>query len=283
MFNRNKKFNKRVVKKIVHGIINTVKTIFRSNIIMEPKKLFLFIVDTTENQFANIGRGILNTQIIYAKDKIEAKELFIKIYRPNILQQIQYCTYIYDLNEVETTLKNLDPSKFTPLFSHLPLQGGRPPKPEPLIVDKNIEQIGQLDQPVTQPVRLNPQIPTRSVQQPRHGDLTPEQMNLIKAVGAIPTPQGENAGFNPRVNASVGVHGHIPQNMVQSQSESQMLNQTQLDMLRGAGVNLADLHMNIEMEQSEVAPLLAQQQAELASISEKPLSDEEIAALQSQI
>lgn len=261
---------------------------------MEPNKLFLFVIDTTENQFANIGRGILNTQLIYAKDKVTAKEIFVKIYRPHILQQIQYCTHIYDISEIETNLKVLDPTKTTPMFSHLPLQGGRPPKPEPLIPDKNVEQIGQIQVPqIQQPTQ--PQIPTvsqqipvqqRVVQQQRPlkpGELTQDQMNLIKAVGAIPVPQGENAGFNTRVNASVGVDGYVPKNMFQKPSENQSMSQEQLNLLRGAGVSLSDLHMNIEFEQSEIPPLMIHQQAELGSVTETPLTNEQIAALQSQI
>jgi hypothetical protein len=260
---------------------------------MEPSKLFLIVVDTSTNQFANIGRGILNVQIIAAKDKTEAKQLFTKVYRPHILQQIQFCTYVYDLEEISTNLRAIDATKVIPLFSHLPLQGGRPPKPEPLIPDKTVDQIAAM--PQTQPqAQAQPQIAgvpqppvqQRSVQQPRpqQGKFTQDQINLIKTFGALPTPQGENSHFNPRLNASVGVDGNVPQNMIQKPVDVDRLTPDQLQMLQAAGVNLNELRMNIEVNRDEIPPVIEQQYAELGALTEeKPLSNEELAKLKEQI
>ena len=249
---------------------------------MDERKMYLFVVDTTENQFANVGRGILNTQLILAKDKQEAKELFIKIYKPNILQQIQYFTYIYDLDDIKSHLTEIDATKFTPIFSHLPLQGGRPPKPEALISEAVVQNLVK-NTPVQQVA------PSRSVPhpmpQPVNNKWTKEQIDLIKMHGAIPTPGGENAGFNPRINASTGMENrNINTNQLQTQDSVQKMTPDQIAYLKSAGVDLSALQLNIEVTPDDSNRGRAmEQQSELTVINEAPLTDAQIEALKNQI
>lgn len=252
---------------------------------MNETQLFLFVVDTYDNKLAKVGRGILNAQIVCAKTKEEAVDLFIKLYKPHILQQIQNCTYVYDISEIHKNLDLVDVTKNVPVFSHLPLLGGRPPKPEPLNLNGSQPVNSQFAPPVSSNTQAPPQ-QQRVVQQPRpstKGDLTKAQIELIKNFGALPTPQGENDGFNTRVNAAVGNRGPVTQDMVQQRDVVETMTQEQLKMLNSAGVKLSDLRMNVEVNADEVSPIAKMQEEELATVTEKPLSDEEIAALQKQI
>lgn len=261
------------------GIIDRLKIWIRSKLM--EKKNYLVVVDTTDAPTrVTLPKGILNTYIIRATDPMAAKKILMGMFPRGLADQLRTALYVYELESLLQALANEDELGRLPLFSFNPLTGGRPARqtdvqlmsigsqtlapntsapataPEPVLVSKPQQQVQQ--QPVmpktvtrgsrTQEFQQGPEnLPATS------NRLTAEQADLVKRLGAVPTPAGSNEAVNPRINAATGVNS-IPGNIAPDQAEI-----------------LARLR--VQLPQPEVDPAL---QREIAEVGGAALIDEDL-------
>jgi len=252
----------------IYDIINKLnKKLWRKQMSL---KSYLIVVDTTEERFLrSIGRGILNVHISLAETAEIAREQFLKVFNPAIAEQIKNSIYIYDIAEISSHLEKIDITKQIQLFAFLPLAGGRPQKQVPQIAPNEIHELQQ--------TALNQQL-----RQTSQNTLSPEKMQLLREVGAMPLQDNAPEGTNLRVNASVGLNRNVQSDMIVKPNPTQNLNTEQMNLLSKVGVNIPELNSLY----SDGVTITDKRtiNSDLADVgSEKPMSDAELAALQNQV
>lgn len=257
------------------------------------EKTFLVIIDTTENRLRQtVGRGILNVHVVTAIDAFEAKRTLLKNFVPNVQEQIKDFLYAYELETMATELKKLQANELMPLFSFLPLAGGRPARQS--FAPVQTANLGNNTLDANQPRPQQPQPVQRPQTQqqssPVPGDvrgrgfnnaerdaqntppLTKEQRDLVTSLGAAPQTYGGNEGNVPRVNAAIGGNINLNQNREPATAPG-TLTREQMELLRGVGVptEMTTSAEDIPVDES------------LTKVEGAPLSEEEILKLKSEI
>lgn len=240
-------------------------------------KKFLIIIDTTEGiNLRRVARGILNIHVIVAENELDARKKFLSVFNQAVANEITNNLYVYDLDTMSDELSKIDSTKTLPLFSFMPLQGGRPPRQQnPLAVIENntntMEPFQQANN--TRNSSMLDAIRNNLANQSKEPVLSKEQLDLISRTGAVPTT-------NPRIATATGVQ-NINESVVIPKPETTQLNSEQLKLLMQAGVNLTEIKNDVELqEERSTAPVLN----EVASVgSERALTEEEIKKLQEEI
>lgn len=268
-------------------------------------KPFLVIIDTTEaTMLQTVGKGILNVHVIMSTDPVSAKQTFLRVFSPMVRNQIFNSIYVYDVDEMKESLA-VTPSDRLPLFSFLPLAGGRPPKQvdgqQLTLGNKTIEpnvntQVNQQPQVQQAPVQQHatkPQINLNSItNSPRSKEfqtyendlpnsseaLSSEQAKLIRNMGVTRQDTNEE-GSNLRVNSSVGRN----MNLRQPQQDPQVqMNQEQMAILSkiGAATQPTGIVHEEDIESSEKVVV---EDPSLTQVDGGVLSDIELQKLQDEI
>lgn len=208
-----------------------------------------------------------------AEDAKTVRESFLKIFHPHIIEQIKNSVYIYDLAQMNVEIPKIDAAKTPQAFSFLPLAGGRPPKQLAHIPSTEIQQLQQNE--------IN-----KKLNQTRQETLSPENLELLRNVGAMPLQSSANEGVNLRVNTSVGLGKNVNVNNFIKTTPTENLNQAHLDLLNSVGVNVHELNALYEngVTITDKIENPAIDHSGLADIgSEKPMSVSELEELQKQI
>ena len=268
------------MKNIIFGIIDKIKFLKRKKLM--NKKNYLVQVDTTESTTRNgIPPGILNTFIVRANDPIDAKQTILRIYNRGIAEQIQSSLYVYEIEDIIKNLANIDEKNGIPLFSFMPLQGGRPPRQADVAISSLGNDTIPANQPQVQPPRLDN---ITSQQNPRSREfsdidqgrppttdkLTPEQEDLVRRLGARPLPSGSDERINPRIAAATG----LPP-----------INREQQEILSKFGINPANndfVDPELEREIQQVKGMSIED-PNLLVINETPLDEEALKALENEL
>lgn len=161
-------------------------------------KSYLIVIDTAEGiNLRRVARGMLNVHVILAESESLAREQFLKVFNPQVAAEIQNNLYVYDIVDVVLNLEKVDIKTTLPLFSHLPLSGGRPPKQN--------NQFAPTGQPVNpqQPFINNiPKLPQAPVVA-SEAKFTKEQAALIASLGAVSADKLPDYN-NPKIGAATG-------------------------------------------------------------------------------
>lgn len=277
-----------------------------------PVKPFLVVIDTTDARVpqSGIGVGILNVHVVSATDAFEAKQTLLKVFNQRVQNVIRDYLYAYDLEEMGSNLSKLHENKLAPVFSFLPLQGGRPPRqpfapqvtvkleattlpsnqpqPQQQVPVQRPQQVVQ--QPVAQQPRANPLHPTDirgrgfqriDPQQPEvSNSMTVDQAQLLSALGVTPQRFGGDEGSQPRINASVGGNNNL-RNTIAPTRASENLSAEQMSLL--SGIVQADNKDSIIQETVTDDAASAIIDPSLAQVDGGVLSEAEIAQLKSEI
>ena len=255
------------------------------------EKTFLVIIDTTENRLRQtVGRGILNVHVVTAVDAFEAKRTLLKNFNHNVQEQIKDFLYAYELETMASELRKLEANQLMPLFSFLPLAGGRPQRqsfaPVPVTnLGNNTLDANQprQEQPVQKPLTQQQSSPVpgdvrgrgfnnAEKDAPNTPPLTKAQQDIVTSLGATPQTHGGNEGNVPRVNAAIGRNINLNQNRAPASAPG-TLTKEQMELLRGVGVptEMPTATDDIPVDDS------------LTKVEGAPLSEEEILKLKSEI
>jgi hypothetical protein len=229
---------------------------------------------------------------------MEAKQTLLRVFSQHVRNQIQDSIYSYDLKEMSEQLIKLEASKMLPLFSFLPLAGGRPQKQSDVasvsLGGKTLEPNTQqqpVQQQTVQPVRQN----MPNVSMPRNSEfqnydqgrpnttnvLTQEQAALVQSIGAIPAFNGADEGTSARINASTGRNLNLRQNNAQPQT-SNGISQEQAELLQKFSQNSKGPQiMQEDIAESREVGIV--EDASLTAIDNRVMSDADIAKLQEEI
>lgn len=221
------------------------------------EKTFLVIIDTTEARFRQtVGRGILNVHVVTATDAFEAKRTLLKNFNNLVQEQIKEYLYAYELETMSSDLKKLEANQLMPLFSFLPLAGGRPERQPyaPVPVSGLGNTTLESNQPHQQQAEPQPPQPQRVVNTtPVPNDVrgrgfqnndnvqrtTPnpnrEQQAILNALGVTPQTFGGNEGNVPRVNAAIGGNVNLQSNKAPQVAPSS-ITEEQAMLLAGIGI-----------------------------------------------
>lgn len=249
------------------------------------KKLFLIVIDTTEAKvLRNMGRGILNVHIILASDEVEARQSFFKLFRKDVSDQLQYNIYVYELDDVKQNLVKLDVDNILPVFSFIPLNGGRPAKQNVPVTNTPNQQQNMVSPQnhTTTKLQEAQNIINREKSQ-NSTVISKEKMDLLKSVGAIPLPKDADDRYNPRLNTATGVSQNISQNAIQQNEIPAKIDSNKMDLLKSVGVNLNEYNMNIDVVDENEKPILTPEEESRILNEAKVLSDEEIKQLEEQV
>ena len=239
-------------------------------------KSYLIIIDTTEGiNLRSVSRGLLNVHIILAESEALARENFLKVFNPVVANQIRNNLYVYDIVEIMLNLEKVDIKTSLPLYSFLPLAGGRPPKQN--------DQFAENNTPV------NPQQPfidnkPKSATQPHQNDdqkqvYTKEQLELIARLGAVTS--NNTSEVNPRIAASTGLNS-VNQQQVNPTQRKQVVNSTQHELLKRFG-DAASLQNTIQTNQHDEVPVLTDADRARMLSEAAPLSDAELDRLKAEV
>jgi hypothetical protein len=267
------------------------------------KKNYLIVVDTTDAKTrVNLPRGLLNTYVVLALDPIHAKKVLLSMFPRSMADQLADALYVYDLEQVTTTLKAVDEQKQLPLFSFMPLSGGRPPKQS----DVQLTQSGNqtLTPNTTTSAQIPPQQPPRSqtpfrgqrggrsleFQQTEEGNnppttnvLTKEQADLVNRFGITQAREGNDEGVNLRINSSTGVNQNLTPQKRTLDTPSDVTTE-QAEILSRLNVRhpepVTDNELLREIAESGGASSLVDDS--LTTINETPLDDDTINRLKSE-
>lgn len=268
-------------------------------------KLFLVIIDTTEATMRQtVGMGILNVHGVMAENAISAKQTLLQVFTPQVRAQIQNSLYVYDMEEMSKVLKTMPPGRLPPMFSFIPLTGGRPQRQSdtPQAVSTTLGNQTQNPSTIPAVVAQKPQAPQQQ-QRPINpatvsnsrsrefqnfdagrptttNNLTPEQAAMIRGVGAGQRSEGADEGSNPRINASTGTNQNlrnVPEDLVRNNN----LTQEQANLLRALASSGPEI---VEADVAAENPnVMVVEDTSLAEIDNKVLSDEDIAKLNADI
>jgi hypothetical protein len=267
------------------GIIDRIKLFIRKKLM--SKKNYLVQVDTTESTTRNgLPPGILNSFIVRALDPFHAKQIVLRIYNRRVAEQIQTSLYVYELEDIMKNLATIDEQNGVPLFSFMPLQGGRPPRQADVTTSSLGNNTIAPNQPEP-PIQQQPPV-VRGSQSPRSQEfnnvdngrptttnrLTPEQDDLVRRLGARPTPTGSDERVNTRVNAATG--------LTRNQS---VVDAEQSEILARLGVNpnaseVVDPELEREIQQAKG---LSIEDTSLQEINEAPLDEASLKALENEL
>lgn len=273
-----------------------------------PVKPFLVVIDTTDARVpqSGIAVGILNVHVVSATDAFEAKQTLLKVFNQRVQNVIKDYLYAYDLEEMGTNLNKLHDNKLLPVFSFVPLQGGRPPRQlySPAVTVKLDSQTLPSNQP--QPAQMvQQQVPQpRPVAQSRPQGLAPtdirgrgfqnidasppevkntvtaDQAQILSALGVTPQRFGGDEGSQPRINASVGGNNNL-RNTIAPSRASESLSADQVGLLRG--IVQTDNKESIIQEAVDESASTAMIDPSLTQVDGGVLSEAEIAQLKSEI
>lgn len=261
-------------------------------------KPYLVITDTTEEVRARlIPRGLRNVHVILAESLLDAKLKYVKLFNQQIIQEIFNSIYVYDLTEIQSNLSNITNS--LPIFSFISLNGARPPKtvfeqlnnvPQvqttPVVQQQPVvrQQVPQASQFVTPSPRsqefsqVNRQV-RQDRQQENSQQLTPQQLQLIAQMGAIPNNSGEE---NTKINSATGVRS-VNQQQVKPAIETTNLSKEQLALLSGV-VDISTLETPVMVEDDVAnSPIDGNIYGDLDRVDSSVLSDEDIQRLQNEL
>jgi hypothetical protein len=285
------------------SLIEKIKKFFRRKQMSKP---FLIVIDTTEATMRqSVGLGILNVHVILAEDPLSAKQTFLRTFTPFVRNQISNSIYVYDLEHMSDSLKAV-PADRLPLFSFMPMSGGRPPKQSDVAMASNLgnttvapnvnntspqqQQVPSQHAPVENTVTRLPASHNPRQREFQNADanarpttsntLSAENADLVRRLGVTPTPNGTNEGTNLRVNASTG--RNVSLNNIPAESlVSNNISQEQATLLRQfAQPNRGDIIEEQPAAEESHAALIDES---LAQIDNKVLSEAELQKLNDEV
>lgn len=269
------------------------------------KSNFLVIIDTSEVR-GKLPSAILNVFVIRATDALNAKSILFKLVGPVAEAQIRTAVYVYGIDEIGANLKIIDESsKDLPLFSFMPLAGGRPQRQDDALLKPRIDngnktlESNAINNPVTN-TQIQQKVDPRNFvtnarseefQRREEGrpnttnNLTRDQQELVNRLGV--SSQTGNEGQNLRVNNSTGRNVNISRQSV-DQSVPDTLDLDKARLLQSVGVNvnlneqvIRDAELEHEIAQMRGAPNF--EDTSLTAIDNKILTEADIAQMKNEL
>jgi hypothetical protein len=217
---------------------------------------YLIVVDGASSRDAArlFGPHILDVQVISAKNEIHAQNLFLATQPPRAKAALRDTLYVYDLEEMFQNMDAVEEKGGVPKFSFIQPGGKRPPKVAPLAerVQSKLSNETMTRPEDSQTVDHRPrQVPPKALPRSREemveniaksprqseflnreevrtasNEITPEQLDILRKVGATETLQGAGEDVKPRVNAAIGnkkdnlnpVEASVPSNVTPEQA-----------------------------------------------------------------
>jgi hypothetical protein len=240
-------------------------------------KTFLIVIDTTDAfTRANLPVGILNVAMVAANSLAEAKAEYLKPFPPLIVRKLQEAVYAYDILEVAVILNKMSEGQQWPVWTFIPVNGGRPPKQSdaaPIqltttgssIINPNpgAPMPSQAPQPLSAANVSNNPRSFRSGEFQNEEKSLPsvapiqdiEKLAMLRELGVGPIGAISTEGHSPRINASTG-RNHSLQQPYNPELAPSSVNNAQADLLRAMGVNApAGTTMNEDRGISDPAAL----------------------------
>lgn len=282
---------------------------------------YLIVVDTTHSQIpSQLPRTILDVQILAAVDEAHARLTFLNSISPALRPQLQSNLYVFNLDKMVVDMDDMISKGGTPAFRFVLPGNRRPPKTETTTLPQPqkkvaVEKTTLGNQTITQPqdsrtvdtrkaepppavadpdkneviIQANKSLRSSQFQEKEYearstpDALTESQNRIISSLGASRRLAGSDEATNPRVNASTGVD-HSLNSPSKTLSAPANISPEQAKILASLGALGSGPEVIMEPIDEDPSQIrLTEDRSLLELPHDSPLSDEEIAKLQSEI